>query len=745
MPSEHSPGHTTERSAGSIARYFSFQGRAARTEYWFFTLTLAAIASVLVITAKIYDTDLLILVALATLWPNLSMNVRRLHDVGKSGWYQCISLIPLIGNLLLLLELLRRGDDGVNRYGRPEACRFSPLYLVFAYFLWLGIASLLVSALFRYADDAYALSAMSLLILMYGLSQLYRRLFVPRPLQIIVQIKRYGALLPVLLAVVQMTLLVREGDVYFDSLASALGVTIGITLFWLGVSALTFFERNPLQDRLQGGIASAAVVMITTVLILIAGRVNGPDLEEHLALAAADMNVADQLRDAGYQALLPVAGLDQYGEDYLVMAAEAGNVPFTAALLGHGVDANVECRGSAYETCFADAVSQKNFPVAELFLAHGADINRTDYAGLTLFQQLIRQNQMDAGMAQWFKHHGMQLDALTVRYVLQYAGRDTAQTMLDVFSGFDDIYRTVLPLLQYACRQNECAAAAELADPTPLTAERIVALRDNVDGDFSFSDYSLNDMLTDAIEADDRETVNRLLQRSDLSLQGSDPGDWTPLMAAAYSRRTEIARQLLALGAQVDYEGTAGRRALDVALLSRATGVVQLLLEHGASVSKRAFSMDYPLNMAENSLPLLQLLLAAGADPDSKEKAHGETVLHHAVAVQEGDIARLMLAAGADVNCRNRSNDTPLMTAVERGYDDMVQLLIEQGAELNIRKDYDQATPLILALRQGHNDIAVQLLDAGADAALADQWGNTPLGLARTAELQQRIRQRLPE
>lgn len=108
-----------------LSKYAVFSGRARRKEYWFFILFNAIFA----IAAMILDYrlgftiedlgygPLYLVYALATLIPGLAVTVRRLHDVGKSGWYFLFGFIPLVGGLILLYFAIMPGDPGHNEYG----------------------------------------------------------------------------------------------------------------------------------------------------------------------------------------------------------------------------------------------------------------------------------------------------------------------------------------------------------------------------------------------------------------------------------------------------------------------------------------------------------------------------------------------------------------------------------------------------------------------------------------------------
>ena len=109
--------------------YANFNGRARRKEYWMFALFQFILMIVLMILDSVlglgFDIGgiplgygwLYTLGALAHFIPGLAVVVRRLHDVGKSGWFYLIGLIPLIGVIWLLVLMCTDGDKGDNAYG----------------------------------------------------------------------------------------------------------------------------------------------------------------------------------------------------------------------------------------------------------------------------------------------------------------------------------------------------------------------------------------------------------------------------------------------------------------------------------------------------------------------------------------------------------------------------------------------------------------------------------------------------
>jgi uncharacterized membrane protein YhaH (DUF805 family) len=105
-----------------LKKYAVFSGRARRSEYWYFFLFNILIAVALVLLgALIHNTILNTLYSLAVLIPGIAVGVRRMHDVGKSGWYL---LIPIYSLVLACTD----GNTGTNEYGqdpkRPEFDEF---------------------------------------------------------------------------------------------------------------------------------------------------------------------------------------------------------------------------------------------------------------------------------------------------------------------------------------------------------------------------------------------------------------------------------------------------------------------------------------------------------------------------------------------------------------------------------------------------------------------------------------------
>jgi uncharacterized membrane protein YhaH (DUF805 family) len=104
-----------------LKNYVGFSGRARRTEYWMYTLVSTIITLLLYVLAVVTRSSLffvlVVLYGLALLLPSLAVLVRRLHDIGMSGWWILIALVPFVGGIVLFVFTLLPGNRGPNKYG----------------------------------------------------------------------------------------------------------------------------------------------------------------------------------------------------------------------------------------------------------------------------------------------------------------------------------------------------------------------------------------------------------------------------------------------------------------------------------------------------------------------------------------------------------------------------------------------------------------------------------------------------
>lgn len=101
-----------------LTNYVKFEGRARRSEYWYFFLFNLAVAIVLSLIARVTGVTILsTLWSLAMLLPGLGVCVRRLHDTGKRWPWMLVALIPVAGSIWLIVMLATNGQEGENAFG----------------------------------------------------------------------------------------------------------------------------------------------------------------------------------------------------------------------------------------------------------------------------------------------------------------------------------------------------------------------------------------------------------------------------------------------------------------------------------------------------------------------------------------------------------------------------------------------------------------------------------------------------
>ena len=108
----------TDAVKSVFSQYVGFKGRARRSEYWWFVLFNIIVSVVISLLASLTGWNFLsILYSLAVLLPGLAVAVRRLHDIGKSGWFYLFAFIPLVGAIILRVWFCKDSEPGANAYG----------------------------------------------------------------------------------------------------------------------------------------------------------------------------------------------------------------------------------------------------------------------------------------------------------------------------------------------------------------------------------------------------------------------------------------------------------------------------------------------------------------------------------------------------------------------------------------------------------------------------------------------------
>jgi ankyrin repeat protein len=219
-----------------------------------------------------------------------------------------------------------------------------------------------------------------------------------------------------------------------------------------------------------------------------------------------------------------------------------------------------------------------------------------------------------------------------------------------------------------------------------------------------------------------------------------------PLSHAARNGHLEMVDLLLARGAPIDARNLAGATALYFAAERGHAEVAQRLIERGADVKLTGRTGISPVAAAAyaGSDAIVEMLLAQGADEHAPDET-GKPPIVYAAARAKLDIVKRLLARGVDVNARYANDLTLLMWAA--GADEkvaeadalkIVTYLLDVGAHIDDR-DARGRTALMIAAEGGHGEIVNLLLQRGADPALKDNAGKRAADLTTVSLLRDRL------
>ncbi len=294
------------------------------------------------------------------------------------------------------------------------------------------------------------------------------------------------------------------------------------------------------------------------------------------------------------------------------------------------------------------------------------------------------------------------------------------------------------------------------------------------------SAYEARNLLEAVLMGDPHDVARFIAKGADVNAQEAD--GTTPLMRAVHGKQPEVVQLLIDAGANVAAANRYGVTALYLAARGADAASARELLAAGANPNTALPDGETVLMTAAKvgDAQIVRALLTGGndepvtphpesatwsdsgaavreegpvrrADPNAKEGWYGQTALMWAAAAGNVDVIQLLIEAGANVNERSRLTDLPetnypdqgdfvsppvpkgrltaLHFAAREGSAEAATTLIANGAELDA-VDADGTTPLVLAALNGHLDLAALLLEAGADPNVADAYGRTVLFVA---------------
>jgi ankyrin repeat protein len=302
--------------------------------------------------------------------------------------------------------------------------------------------------------------------------------------------------------------------------------------------------------------------------------------------------------------------------------------------------------------------------------------------------------------------------------------------------------------------------------------ELLIATGANVDAQNNQGETPLHWVASGGIGAKSEAAMLNMAEvliahRADINKMSSTYG--TPLNKAAYYNKIQMAKLLIAHGA--DVEGKGASPLSSAGANGDYVDMAQLLVDSGAGVNTRAANGSYPLHAAAFHSKVTTLLLSRGANPNTVTEqgftalyvaagsdygaasaeallshgadpnaqiANGRTALHQAASQGAIKVIEVLLAHKPDINATGNAGYTPLYGAISYGVGKggigVVEVLVKNGANINVKNDRDGETPLHKAISRGDIAVVKLLLAHGADVNAVSKYGVTSLNFARNSK-----------
>ncbi len=209
-----------------------------------------------------------------------------------------------------------------------------------------------------------------------------------------------------------------------------------------------------------------------------------------------------------------------------------------------------------------------------------------------------------------------------------------------------------------------------------------------------------------------------------------DKDGCSPLYNSVHST-PEIVKLLIDRGANVSIVTTWGSTPLHFAVREEVIfksdpEIIKILIKSGADVNAKGHENTTPLHNAvsRGNIEAVKILLKAGANVNARDE-HGYTTLHMANDLEK---TKLLIKSGAELRVKNSWGERPLHTISRKGTLEQVKFLLTTSAKNDINSQTDSGnTPLIRASMNQTKDVIQALLNAGANVHARNKEGNTPL------------------
>lgn len=197
---------------------------------------------------------------------------------------------------------------------------------------------------------------------------------------------------------------------------------------------------------------------------------------------------------------------------------------------------------------------------------------------------------------------------------------------------------------------------------------------------------------------------------------------------AASAGHLHIVEFLLAASGEHGYKLLLSQTMLFKAVASNWMELLALYTERRHRINEFDMAGLAPLHVAAShgNETCIRMLLEAGGQCDMRSRPAGHTPLFIAAYRGHQDCVRTLLSMGADSNALAGNGASALLAAIDGEHVDIVRLLLQAGADVEVQLDACQTRPVLLACSKKNREILDLLIDAGAQTGVANRWGLTP-------------------
>lgn len=437
---------------------------------------------------------------------------------------------------------------------------------------------------------------------------------------------------------------------------------VGLICFLFGTAG-----AGEIHDAVRSGNLESVKSLISQSKNLLEERNESQMTPFLIAASEGQLEILKYLKEAGAD----LSAVNNRRSTALHVAAFDGRTEVVTYLLKSGFDIDALNAGGFTPLMFA--VYRAHPETARVLLDSGADKMRADntWGGAAIHWASNRGNRETMEL---LKSYGYDLDMQSVT--------DSSTPLLWAANAGNA--ETLEYLLEQGVDPNTAAPGGWSALHNATAAGRIEIVKILIahGADIHITDDEGNSAFTAAVSQGHMELIAYYLDNGiDVNERSQD--NLTPLHWATVRGNTELVRLLLEKGADVNIVDDHLNTPLSRAVGSNDLESVRMLIEHGAEINVVDENGLSLVMRAVNtgSVEIVELLLANKAKVDNRENHYSQTELHRAAVKGYGDIAKMLIEAGADINAEDRDNHRPVYYADKYGNAKVTKLLMKQGAK----------------------------------------------------------------